>query len=140
MSRAYSEDLRIRVVRFVEKGGSRRAAAKLFGVSASSAVKWLQRWQLKKSVSPNPIRGHRRAVLEPHADWLLELVRAKPDLALWEISAELAKRNVHASLSTIWAFYDRHDVSYKKKCFRQRAGSARRSRRARALAPKPEAA
>lgn len=140
MSRAYSEDLRIRLVRHVENGASRRAAAKLFEVSPSIAVKWLQRWREKKSVAPSPVRGHRRAVLEPHTDWLLELVKAKPDITLWEISAELTKRNVHASLSTIWSFYERHDVSYKKKRFRQRAGSAGRSGRARTLARKPKAA
>lgn len=140
MSRAYSEDLRIRLVRHVEKGSSRRAAAKLFGVSPSIAVKWMQRWRLKKSVAPSPVRGHRCAVLDKHGDWLLELVKEKSDITLAEISTKLAKRGVRVSLSTIWNFYDRHDFSFKKKRLRQRAGSARRGSRSRALGRRAKAA
>lgn len=132
MSRAYSEDLRIRVVRYVEGGASRRSAAKLFGVSPSIAVKWLQRWRLKKSVAPSR-RGHRRAVLDQHSDWLMDLVKKKPDITLAEIAAKLARRGVRVSLSTIWNFYDRHDFSFKKKHIRQRAGSSRRGSSPRAL-------
>ena len=39
MGRSYSLDLRVRVVRFVEAGHSRRAAARHFGVSDSFAIK-----------------------------------------------------------------------------------------------------
>ena len=87
MSRSYSEDLRIRLVRLVENGLSRRAAAKLFGVSPSSAVKWMQRWRTRRSVAPNRVRGHRRQALAAHSDWLMEVVREKPDITLAEISA-----------------------------------------------------
>ena len=45
MARAYSQDLRDRVIDAVESGGlSRRAAARRFGVSAAAAIKWLQRF------------------------------------------------------------------------------------------------
>lgn len=140
MSRAYSTDLRIRLVRYVEGGASRREAAKLFGVSPSIAVKWMQRWRLKKSVEPSPVRGHRRAVLEEHAGWLLELVREKSDITLAEIGAKLAKRGVQASLSTIWSFYDRHKFGFKKKRLRQRTGPARRGRRAPGLGSRSKVA
>jgi len=140
MSRAYSEDLRIRVVRYVESGASRRAAAKLFGVSPSIAVKWMQRWRLKKSIAPSPARGHRRAVLDKHGDWLMELVKEKSDITLAEISAKLSRRGVRVSLSTIWSFYDRHAFSFKKKRLRQRTGSSRRGGRPRALAKHAKAA
>lgn len=139
MSVAYSQDLRIRLVRYVEGGASRRAAAKVFGVSPSIAVKWMQRWRLKRSVAPSPVRGHRRAALEDHADWLLGLVKEKSDITLAEISAKLARRGIRVSLSTIWSFYDRHDFSFKKKRLRIRTGPARRGRRARGLASRTEA-
>jgi transposase len=133
VSRAYSQDLRIRVVRYVEGGASRLSAAKLFGVSPSIAVKWMHRWRLKKSVAPNPVRGHRRAVLDKHTDWLMALVKEKSDITLAEISAKLVRRGVRVSLSTIWSFYDRHGYSFKKKRVRQRAGSSRRGGSPRAL-------
>lgn len=77
MSRAYSEDLRIRLVRLVEGGTSARSAAKLFGLSASTAIKWMQRWRREKSVAPSLVRGHPRALLEDHTVWLLEMVEEK---------------------------------------------------------------
>jgi transposase len=140
LSCAYSEDLRIRVVRYVEGGASRRSAAKLFGVSPSIAVKWLQRWHLKKSIAPNPVRGHRRAVLDKHTDWLMALVKEKSDITLAEISAKLTRRGVRVSLSTIWSFYDRHNFSFKKNRVRQRAGSSRRGGSPRALGSSAKAA
>ena len=41
----YPGDLRVRVIEFVETGGSRREAAEHFQVSASSAIRWLQRFR-----------------------------------------------------------------------------------------------
>ena len=140
MSAAYSEDLRIRLVRYVEGGASARAAGKLFGVSASTAVKWMQRWRLKKSVAPSPVRGHRRRLLDAHAAWLLEQVEVKGDITLAEIRSKLKKRGVRVSLGTVWSFYDRHDFSFKKKRLRQRTGSARRGGGPRTLAKHTKAA
>ena len=125
MARACSQDLRIRLVRYVEGGVSARSAAKVFGVSESSAIKWMRRWRRQKSVAPNPVRGHRRRLLESHADWLLGIIEAKTDLTLEEIRSRLKKRGVRVSLWTVWSFYDRHDISFKKKRVRQRAGSRR---------------
>jgi transposase len=140
MARAYSQDLRIRLVRYVEGGVSARSAAKVFGVSESSAIKWMQRWRREQSVAPNPVRGHRRRLLDRHADWLLELIEAKTDITLEEIRARLSKRGVRVSLWTVWSFYDRQDFSFKKKRLRQRAGSTRRGDRAHPLAKRTKAA
>jgi transposase len=133
MARPYSQDLRIRLVRYVEGGMSARAAAKVFGVSESAAIKWMQRWRGQGSVAPDPVRGHRRQLLESHANWLLEVIEAKTDLTLEEIRTLLKKRGVRVSLWTVWSFYDRHDISFKKKRLRQRAGPRRRGSGARAL-------
>jgi putative transposase len=140
MPRAYSEDLRIRLVRYVESGMSARAAGKLFEVSASTAVKWMQLWRKKKSVAPNPVRGHRRALLEGHTGWLLGLIDDKCDLTLEEIRTLLKKRGVRVSLWTVWSFYDRNRMSFKKNRVRQRAGSSRRGPRAGGLESKSKAA
>ena len=116
MSRAYSEDLRIRVVRYVEGGASRRSAAKPFGVSPSIAVKWLQRWRLKKSVAPSR-RGHRRAVLDRYTDWLMDLVKEKPDITLAEIAAKLSRRGVRVSLSNDLELLRPARVQLQKKAY-----------------------
>jgi transposase len=46
MTKAYSEDLRERVIAAVESGAMRRAAAAQFKVSVSSAIRWVRRWQV----------------------------------------------------------------------------------------------
>jgi putative transposase len=63
MARAYSMDLRERVVAAVSGGLSRRQAAARFGVSYSVAIYWLKRLRETGSVAPwlltRPINGQR---------------------------------------------------------------------------------
>ena len=59
---ALSDDLRERVVGAVVEGGmSRNAAAKRFGVSIASAVRWVARFKAKGEISPAPTGGDRRS-------------------------------------------------------------------------------
>jgi putative transposase len=89
MARSYSGDLRARVIEAVEvEGASRREAADRFDISASSAVKWLQRWSESRSAAPKP-RGGSVFPLEAHADAILALVAERPDLTLKETLVEL---------------------------------------------------
>ena len=88
MPKAYSNDLRERVVKAVEAGQSCRSAALRFGVSPSSAIKWMERWRSGGDVSPGSSRGRvSRSPLHPHRSWLLGLVAAQPDLTLAEVPA-----------------------------------------------------
>ena len=60
MTRAYSNDLRERVVRAVERGElSCRQAAAHYGVGISTAIKWVQRLRRTGSVGPSKIGGYR---------------------------------------------------------------------------------
>ena len=84
---ALSDDLREHVVGAVVEGGmSRNAAAKRFGVSIASAVRWVARFKTKGEISPAPTGGDRRSGrIEAHRDYLLGLVRRRPDMTLLEI-------------------------------------------------------
>ena len=62
MPKAYSRDLRERVITAVETGASRREAAERFEVSVASAVKWLQRWYQLEERRPEAARRERFAV------------------------------------------------------------------------------
>ena len=68
MASAYSQDLRDRVIDAVVRGGmSRRAAAARFGVSESSAIKWVQRfersgWRAASKMADTSVRGLIRIV------------------------------------------------------------------------------
>ena len=72
MGRAYSMDLRERVVAAVaQEGLSRRQAAARFGVSDSTAINWLKRVATTGSVAPGQIGGHKpKKIAGPHRDWL----------------------------------------------------------------------
>ena len=133
MTRAYSSDLRQRVIGAVAGGLSARSVAKVFAVSASSAIKWVQQWRRDGRMAASGVRGHRRAVLEPHAAWLLDLIDAQPDITLEEIRTLLRESGVTVSITTVWSFYARHGISFEKKPLRHRAGSSRRGDRPRRL-------
>jgi transposase len=61
----------------VATGTSRRQAARLYRVSASSAVRWAELHDETGSVSLRLRGGKSRSPLEVHTDWLLKLVGRK---------------------------------------------------------------
>jgi transposase len=115
-------DLRERVLDAVETGASRREAAERFEVSASSAVKWMQRWHETGSVAAKPTGGS-ISPLEKHADFLLALIAEQPDLTLDEIVAAMRKRRIAGSRSAAWRLFARHGISFKKKACARRSKS-----------------
>ena len=83
---ALSDDLRKRVVEAVVLGGaSRNAAARRFGVSIASAVRWVTRYKTTGQISPSPSGGDRRSGrIEAQRDYLLGLIGRTPDITLLE--------------------------------------------------------
>ena len=119
MAKGYSKDLRERAVSIVESGESAREAARVLNVGASTAIRWIERWTSTGSVAAKPATGHSRSPLEKHKQWLLDLVATQPDLTLEEIRARLgAEKRQEAGIGSIWRFYDRHDITFKKNSAR----------------------
>ena len=115
MSKALSVDLRERVVAAITAGASCRAAAARFGVSASSAIRWATLARKVGSVAPGPLGGDRRtARIKAHAPLILGLVERTSDITLKEIRAELARAGVSAGIGTLWRFFDRRRMTWKK--------------------------
>jgi putative transposase len=114
MTRPYSHDLRERVVGAVEAGESCRAVAARFGVAASTVVKWSQRFRRTGSVAPGKVGGHRRRVLVPHRDFIVERLNQVPHLTLHRLKDELAARGVVVSHNTVWVFLRREGLRFKK--------------------------
>jgi transposase len=133
MPKALSGDLRERVIEAVEAGASRREAAERFEISASSAVKWLQRWRDHGVCAAKP-RGGSRSVLEDYGERILALVVEQPDRTLDEIVAAMRKRRIPGSRSALWRFLDRHGITFKKKPAGSRAAPSGRGASAAALA------
>ena len=114
MPKPYSLDLRERVVDAVVTGASRREAAEQYGLSPSVVVLWMQRWEATGSVEAKPVGGS-ISPLEDHAEFLLDLAAEQPDSTLDEIVAALARAGIAGSRTAVWRFYERHEVTFKKK-------------------------
>ncbi len=128
MSKALSVDLRERVVAAVASGASCRAAAVRFGVSASSAIRWVALAREAGSVRPGPLGGDRRSArIEAHAALILQLVDQTSDITLKEIRGKLAEAGVSAGIGTPWRFFDRRSMSWKKRRSTPPSRSARTS-------------
>ena len=127
MTAPLSQDLRRRLVRAVEAGCSAREAARRFDVSASAAIKLMQRVRETGSAKPAQIGGYRKPLLDGHEALLRELTSTKRSITLAEIQDALRQRDIRVgSLSTIWATLRRLGLSHKKSPPRGRAGPARR--------------
>jgi len=124
MTKPYSEDLRTRVVAAVVTGASCRDAAKRFSIGVSSVVRWAQRFRRTGSVAAKPMGGERNSRLKDERDWLLARIAAAPDLPLHDIRRELAARNVRVGYGTIWRFFAKEKITFKKNRVRRRAGPA----------------
>src|SRR3712207_1976064 len=126
MTAPLSQDLRERIVRAVEGGSPIRQAARRFAVSASAAIKLMQRVRQTGSTAPAKIGGYRRPLLEKHADDLRTIVSSQAGITLREIRAALTARGIVVkALSTIADMLHRLGLSHKKVPESQRARPAR---------------
>ena len=125
MTRPLSIDLRERLITAVEGGMSRRAAAERFGVAVSTAIKWADQWRRTGDVRPRPQGGDKRSQrIEAHAEEILALVEATPDITLAEIAGHLDEvHGLKVAQSTVWRLLDRRAMTFKKNRARQRTAA-----------------
>jgi transposase len=112
--RAYSNDLRERIIAAVARGEhSLRQLAQLFSVSLSCIMRLLQRHRQTGSVQPKPHAGGPRPTLDDQAQARLrELVGVQPDATLAELRDRLG---IPCSLLTIARALRRQRLTRKKK-------------------------
>src|ERR1041385_429151 len=112
--RAYSPDLRERILAAVDRGkGSLREIADLFLVSLSSIVRLLRRYRASGSLLPKPHAGGPSPLLDADAcQCLRDLVQKQPDATLAELRERLG---IPCSLSTLCRTLQRLGLSRKKK-------------------------
>ena len=116
MSKALSVDLRTRVLAAVNAGASHRVAAERFGVSAASVSRWRSLSRRQGDPRPGPLGGDRRSArIETHAETILHLVEATPDITIQELRHELFGMGLAFGYGTIQRFLIRHDMTRKKR-------------------------
>lgn len=125
MTKAYSQDLRDRVIAAVEDEGlSRREAARRYRIGEATAVRWLQAVRQGRR-APRAQGGDRRSRLPAHAAWLLGLIEMEPDLTLLAVAERLlAETGVKADAGMLSRFFTGNGISFKKKRLRNRAAPA----------------
>ena len=85
-------------------------------MSASSAIRWAQRWRTEGHARPRAMGGDRRSRLGEHRARVLQLVARQPDLTLQEIRSALAAAcGITVGLSTVHRFLRAHDLTLKKR-------------------------
>jgi len=122
MTKPYPIEFRDRAVRFVNAGESRHAIASRLGVSASSVIKWLDRFRRTGSAAPSKIGGYRPyKIIGANRAWLLARIEAG-EFTLQGLADELEVRGLKVDYRTMWNFVHREDMSFKKNRSRRRAG------------------
>ncbi len=120
---AISADLRIRLVRKVASGMSRRQAAAHFDVSPSSAVRFVRRYEDEGTVAVKP-RPPQKRRLDRWGEDILGWIEETPDMTLHELSERLQEVHaVRAPHSTIDDWLRSRRISFKKNRTRQRTGA-----------------
>jgi transposase len=115
MPKPLSNDLRERVVAFVEAGHSRRAAAAHFDVSPSFVINLMSLLRRTGSIAPKPRGGARHVTLDPHRAFILRQVNAQPDITMPELAAELmAATGTGADPSSLSRWLIRNGYRVKK--------------------------
>ena len=103
MGKAYSQDLRERVIATVDTGTGAYTAAPLFRVSVSYIYKAMGRRRTTGEVTARPSGGGPKPKLAPHDETLRLRVAAEPDITLAELQAWLmAERHVKVSVGCLW--------------------------------------
>ncbi len=115
--KAYSHDLRERIVRAVESGLSRAEAARRFSVSERTVRRYLRRQATTGTLAPTVYRrGPAPAIPPAQEPALLAQLRAHPDATLEEHCATWAREQRRAvSTSTMCRAQQRVGWTVKKR-------------------------
>ncbi len=116
MARAYSQDLRDRVINAAFSGKSARGSAAHYGVGVATAIVWVRRAREAGDRTARKQGGTKGCKLDPYREFLLGQIDGTPDLTISELLERLAAdHGVKVSRSTLWSFLDRCGLTFKKR-------------------------
>ncbi len=126
MSHGFSTDLRGRVIAVISEGLSTRKAAARFGVGVSTAGTWYRRYRDRGETAARKQGQPPGSKLDAHEAFILGLVDHRRDISLGEIAEQLlAERGVSVVPSTVWLFFNKRAISYKKRRRTRASSNAR---------------
>src|SRR5215468_5338394 len=127
--RAYSTDLRERIVRVVADGQPMREAARRFGVSVSAVKRYMVRQQETGSLQRTPIPGGPRKIGREQEALLLARLQAAPDATVLEHCAWWAEHTgQQLSEATMWRAIRRLGWTHQKRHWQPVSATSRRAK------------
>lgn len=116
MGRAVSSDLRLRIVKGISGGKSRRGVAAQFEVAPSTAVRIQARYAATGSVAPaRQGRPEGSGKLGPYREAIVGKVKARPDITMPDLAIWLeAEHGVSVDPSNLSKLLCREGFTYKK--------------------------
>lgn len=118
---AYSQDLRERVLRALDRGERPSEIARRFEVGRVWVYKVRDRLQRTGERSGPQIGGYRRSRLAGSEPQLRAWIAAEPGLTLAELQQRLGEQGVTVKTGALWHQLNKWNLTFKKNAARDRA-------------------
>jgi len=118
---AYSQDLRERVLRALDRGDRPTEIARRFEVSRIWVYQVRDRVRTTGERGSLRIGGYRQSRLAESELVLRNWIAAEPDLTLAELQLRLAEQGVSIKIGALWHQLNKWGLTFKKNSARQRA-------------------
>jgi transposase len=126
---SYSQDLRDRVLRGLERGEGPTAIAQRLEVTRGWVYQVKKRFEELGERCSHQVGGYRRSRVEGKEEQLRKWIKAQPDLTLEQLCELLAGQGVMIKSPALWHQLDKWGLTYKKNRSRQRARASGREGR-----------
>ena len=125
--RAYSQDLRDRVLRALERGQRPSDIARHLQVSRFWVYQVRNRFRDQGERCSHRVGGHRRSRIAHLEKDIRAWIQEQPDLTLAQLCQRVARQGIQIRVSALWHQLDKWKLSFKKNVARQRARTSRRA-------------
>jgi len=124
---AYSQDLRDRVLRALDRGDRPTEIARRFEVSRIWVYQVRSRVQKTGERGSLRIGGYRKSRLAESEPQLRSWIAAEPGLTLAELQLRLGEQGVAIKTGALWHQLNKWNLTFKKNSARHRAGARGRT-------------
>jgi len=122
--RAYSQDLRDRILGALERGDRPSAVSRQFEVSRTWVYRVHRRWRDEGSRSSFVIGGHRISCIAHLRDTICGWIEEQPDLTLLQLGERLNEQHgIVLKTTALWHQLNKWGLTFKKNAARQRAAT-----------------
>ncbi|MEM9398663.1 MAG: IS630 transposase-related protein [Verrucomicrobiota bacterium] len=119
--KAYSKDLREKIIRALEAGMSQSQAAHSFGINRTTICHYWKRYKQRGEVYYKQQGGHLKSKLQPYKKQLIEWIKKTPGITLEQMQEKLYDQHeLSISLATLHYHLTKMGYSFKKNVSSQR--------------------